>query len=48
MAGSSTSQAWENVNVNAGHNFTNFNVSINGSGDVTEMKERGMVHSRGV
>ena len=48
MAGSSTSQAWKNVNVNAGRNLNNFNFSINGSGDITEMKERGMDHSHGV
>jgi hypothetical protein len=39
MAGSSTSQAWKNVNVNTGRDF---NFSINGSGDITEMKERGI------
>jgi hypothetical protein len=37
MAGFST---WDNVNVNAGHDF-NFNFSVNGSGDITE---RGMDH----
>jgi hypothetical protein len=45
MASFSTSQAWDNVNVNAGHDF-NFNFSVNGSGDITEMKERGMDHSQ--
>jgi hypothetical protein len=40
MASFSTSQAWDNVNVNAGHDF-NFNFSVNGSGDITE---RGMDH----
>ena len=39
MAGFSTSQSWDNVNVNAGRDF---NFSINGFGDITEMKERGM------
>ena len=39
MAGSSTSQAWKNVNVKTGRDF---NFSINGSGDIKEMKERGM------
>ena len=39
MAGSSTSQAWDNVKVNAGRDF---NVNISGSGEITEMKERGM------
>ena len=45
MAGCSTSQSWDNVNVNAGRDF---NFSINGFGDITEMKERGMDHSHDV
>ena len=48
MASFSTSQAWKNVNVNAGRDLNNFNFSINGSGDITEMKERGMDHSHDV
>ena len=45
MASFSTSQAWDNVKVNAGRDF---NVNISGSGEITEMKERGMDHSHDV